>query len=233
MGVLEVAARIAELGGAPAHAERVASLRADFEARTGRFAPEDPWFVERSLAFWSDAVTRGRFGRVVEGELAEEERPWLAPLERAHRGLFRLRPAAPGGRIWLEDMWSRAEFFVTLLDEQGTRPELEASLESATSGDGQLFDGWLVGMTDADWPLCVALLPGPVFHPREATGAIPPVLSAAREKAMPTAEVLDALLRMHRAFRSLARVKPGYAYRAEALSFATARPRLRRGVVKS
>jgi hypothetical protein len=217
MGVLEVAARIAELGGLPAHAERVAALRADFEARTGRFSPEDPWFVERSLAFWSDAVTRGRFGRVVEGELAQEERRSLAPLERAHRGLFRLKPSTEGP-IWLEDLWSRAEFFVTLLDEAGTRPELEASLESAASGDAQLFDGWLVGADDASGAACVALLPGPVFHPREATAAIAPVLAAAREKAMAAAEVLDALLRMHRAFRSLARVKAGYAYRPEALS---------------
>src|ERR1700690_1271099 len=89
MRVLEAVARIAQLGGAPERAARVAELRARFEEKTGAFAPDDDWFEERSRAFWCDAVTRGRFGREVESELSVEERRWLGPLERAHRGLFR------------------------------------------------------------------------------------------------------------------------------------------------
>ena len=201
MGVLETAARIIQLGGAPQYAARVAAMRAQFEERTGAFAPEDTWFEERSRAFWCDAVTRGRFGREVEGELDSEERAWLGPFERAHRGLFRAE-----GRV-LVDVWSGAELIVTLLEES-SRAELDASA-------GQLLDGRVVG---ADEPLVVALLPGAVFHPHHATAAIEPVLAAARERSLATHDTLDALLRMERTLRSLSRVKAAYAYRPEALS---------------
>jgi hypothetical protein len=201
MGVLETAARIIQLGGATQHAPRVAAMRAQFEARTGAFAPEDPWFEERSRAFWCDAVTRGRFGREVEGELDPDERSWLGPLERAHRGLFRAH-----GQV-LVDVWSGAELIVTLLEE-ASRAELDAAA-------GQFLDGRVVG---AEEPLVVALLPGAVFHPHQATAAIEPVLAAARERSLVTHDTLDALLRMERTFRSLARVKAAYAYRPEALS---------------
>ena len=221
MGVLEVAARIVQLGGAPARATLVAELRAAFEARTGRFNPEDPWFEERSRAFWCDAVTTGRFGRAVEAELSDADRAWLPALERAHRGLFRM-----AGRDTLVDVWSGAELRVTVFDEQSTRAELDASLgaepgRAGPSGGGaQLFDARVIGVSGDDAPeaFCVALLPGPLFHPRDATPAIDGVLRAARARDMATGDVLDALLRMERSLRSLSRVKTSYAYRPEALS---------------
>jgi len=122
MGVLEAAARIVQLGGeAAGRGSRVAEMRAAFEARTGAFAPEDPWFEERSGAFWCDALTRGRFGREVEGELSPEDRAWLGPLERAHRGLFQREPreqrANGGAGEVLVDVWSGAEIVVTALDD--------------------------------------------------------------------------------------------------------------------
>jgi hypothetical protein len=206
MGVLETVARIVQLGGAPQRAPRVAAMRASFEARTGAFAPEDEWFEERSRAFWCDAVTAGRFGREVESELTDEERVWLGPLERAHRGLFRAA-AEPGGDE-LVDVWSGAELVVSTMDE-GSRAEVDAA-------SGQLFDARVVG---AEAPArVVALLPGAVFHARDATAAITPVLAAAHARSLATAEALDALLRMERTLRSLSRVKAGYAYRPEALS---------------
>ena len=201
MGVLETAAHIVQLGGGPEHASRVAEMRAGFEARTGAFAPDDAWFEERSRAFWCDAVTTGRFGREVEGQLTEDEKAWLGPLERAHRGLFRAEGAL------LVDEWSGAELVVTSMDE-ASRAELDAAA-------GQLFDARVVG---ADDPYVVALLPGAVFHPRDATAAIAPVLAAAHTRSMPTADTLDALLRMARMLRSLSRVKASYAYRPDALS---------------
>jgi hypothetical protein len=212
MGVLETVARIVQLGGDPQRASRVAEMRANFEARTGAFAPEDPWFEERSRAFWCDAVTAGRFGREVESELTDEERAWLGPLERAHRGLFRAAAATaaapePQADV-LVDVWSGAELIVCAMDE-GSRAEVDAAA-------GQLFDARVVG---AETPVyVVALLPGAVFHPRDATAAIEPVLTAARARGFATAETLDALLRMERTLRSLSRVKAGYAYRPEALS---------------
>jgi hypothetical protein len=207
MGVLEVAARIVQLGGAPERAARVAEMRARFEGRTGAFAPENGWFEERSRAFWCDAVTRGRFGREVAAALTEEEREWLSPLERAHRGLFR----AEGGI--LVDAWSGAELMVTLIDD-------ECQTELA-SGVGQLFDARVVGADDrsgSDQSLVVALLPGAVFHPRDATASIEQVLAVAHERELSTDDVLDALLRMEHVLRSLSRVKPAYAYRTQALS---------------
>jgi hypothetical protein len=204
--VLESAARILQLGGDASRSTRVAAMRATFEARTGPFAPEDSWFDERSRAFWADAITAGRFGRDVEEHLTSEETRWLAPLERAHRGLFR----AEG--LLFRDVWSGAEFRVTEVDDE--------SAAELSAGEGQLFDARLVGGDSAT----VALLPGAVFHPRHALEAIDTVLAAARAAHLGTAPTLDALLRMERALRALSRVKAAYAYRAAALSPAPIAP---------
>jgi hypothetical protein len=242
MGVLEAAARIVQLGGSSRESASVAKRRARFEARTGAFAPEDAWFEERSRAFWCDAVTRGRFGREVEHDLSAEDRRWLEPLERAHRGLFQRtfarslrhhRPAseralapsaslapleraggAVGGGEVLVDVWSGAEIVVTAMDD-ASHAELEAAA-------GQLLDARVVGAAesadDASRGVVVALLPGAVFHPPHAAPAIHDVLSAARASGLSTHDTLDALLRMERTLRALSRVKTAYAYRPEALS---------------
>jgi hypothetical protein len=199
-GLLETVARVVSLGGSPSRAGLVAEMRARFEATTGAFAPDDAWFEARSRAFWCDAVTRGRFGRAVAAELTEGERAWLVPLERAHRGLFRAEGTA------LRDAWSGAEFVATLVDD-GSRAELDAA-------EGQMVDARLVGAG----PAIVAFLPGALFHPPEATAAIQTVLDAARARGLATDDALDALMRMERTLRSLARVKAAYAYRPEALS---------------
>jgi hypothetical protein len=204
--VLETVARIVELAGAPRHATTASGLRAAFEARTGAFAPDDAWFEERIRAFWCDAVTTGRLGRAVQDELDEAQRRCLSPLERAHRGLFRAE-----GDV-LVDVWSGAELEASVV-EDASRAELDAS-------SGQLFDARVVGLDD---PFTVALLPGAVFHARDATPCIEPVLAAARSRKLSCGETLDALLRMQRALRSLSRVKVAYAYRVEALSL-TATP---------
>lgn len=200
MGVFDTVTRIVQLGGTPEKAARVAEMRAQFEARTGAFAPEDPWFEERSRAFWSDAVTRMRFGRDVEANLTAEEGAWLQPLERAHRGLFHSDSNV------LIDAWSGAELAPALVDD-ASRAELDAAA-------GQLFDARVIGMGG---PCVIVLLPGAVFHPRQATAAIGPVLAAARAASLSTDDALDALLRMERRLRSLSRVKAEYAYRPEAL----------------
>jgi hypothetical protein len=201
VGLYETVARVVSLGGMAEKAVQVAAMRARFEARTGAFAPEDAWFEARSRAFWCDAVTRARFGSEVGEALTAGERAWVPPLERAHRGLFRAE-----GRL-LYDVWGGGEFTLTLVDDP-SRAELDASA-------GQLVDARLVGAFD---PPLVALLPGGVFHPPEATAAIEPVLKAARSMDLSTDDVLDALLRMERTLRSLARVKTAYAYRPDALS---------------
>jgi hypothetical protein len=112
----------------------------------------------------------------------------------------------PAGRV-LIDVWSGAELAPTVIDEE-SGAELSASA-------GQLLDGRVVG---ADEPFVVALLPGAVFHPRQATPAIEAVIAAARSKDLTTDDTLDALLRMERSLRALSRVKTAYAYRVEALA---------------
>jgi hypothetical protein len=222
--VLETVTRIQQLGGDPVRSDRVAEYRAQFEARTGSFVPEDPWFEERSRAFWCDALTEGRFGREVEDELSPADRIWLGPLERAHRGLFSGGWSSEGptsgepvlagaGSARLVDAWSGAEFVITLLDE--------ASAAELAAAGGQLFDARVVVSADAS---TVALLPGAVFHARDATAPIHAVLAAAHERGLGTNETLDALLRMQRTLRSLSRVKTAYAYRPEALQRAAPSP---------
>lgn len=205
MGVLEAVSKIVQLGGAPAHAAAVGARRATFEERTGAFTAEDAWYEERIRAFWLDAVTSGGLGREVSGALADDERAWLPGLARAHRGLFRCDTSRDVDV--LVDLWSGAELEVNVLDD-ASREELHASA-------GQVFDGRVVGHDD---PWTVALLPGAVFHPLDATPCIEPLLVAARAREMSGGDTLDALLRMQRALRSLSRVKVAYAYRAEALS---------------
>jgi len=208
--IFETMARIITLAGAPEHAARAALLRKAFEERCGAFSPDDPWFEERSRAFWCDAVTRGRIGRVIEGHLSQEEAKWLRPLERGHRGLFRAEGAI------LVDVWSGVELAPTTVDD-GSQAELDAA-------EGQLFDGWVIGATDR---FTVALLPGAIFHSRQATAAIESVLTSARALGLSTHATLDALLRMERTLRSLSRVKPEYAYRSDGLHPAPARPTVR------
>jgi len=214
-------------GAAERHAEHVRGMRRAFEARTGAFTPEDPWFEARSRAFWDDAVTAGGFARHVAAEVAES--PWVDAFGRAHRGLFlarldvdaddtaRLDAGAFGAagtarldaELWvLEDVWGGADFLVGAPGE-GLREALLASIHS-----GSLLDGRVVAR---DEPTMLALLPGAVFHPADATEPIHVVLEAARARDVATGTVLDALLRMERNLRSLSRVKAAYAYRPDAL----------------
>jgi hypothetical protein len=216
VSVLEVYERIVALGASPARAARVEEMRHDFEARTGAFLAHGArpsgsgldlaWFEARSRAFWDDAVTRQGFAREVAGELGDDARSSIEALERAHRGLFRVERAEEEQAV-LADAWSGAAFVVDDADT-GTREALEAA--------AGLFDARLVGTSE---PPCVTILPGALFHPEDATGAIENVLGAARSLGLHEGEVvLDALLRMERSLRSLSRVKASYAYRAEALN---------------
>ena len=209
--------RIVALGAAPEHAETIAQMRRTFELRTGALdtlrAAEHPhharrdggwhWFEARTRAFWDDALTTQMFAHRVEGQLAANARAWVAPLARAHRGLFF---ALRGHRSRLQDAWSGAEYFVDEIDD-ATREALRASRGP--------FDGRVVARPG---PRLVALLPGAIFHPEDAKEPIRNVLETAQRENMALHDVLDALLRMERNLRELSRVKAAYAYRVEALS---------------
>jgi len=199
----EVYERIVALAATAPYSERLAKMRRAFEQRTGTFGAEDAWFEARSRAFWDDALTRQGFAREVAPTLPEEGRAWALAFDRAHRGLFRAEEA--DGKWVLRDAWSGAEMIVDAADD-GSREALHAA--------AGLFDARVVAIGE---PISIAMLPGALFHSEEATEAIESVLDAARAQGLDAHDVLDALLRMERRFRSLSRVKAGYAYRADGL----------------
>lgn len=190
-------------------------MRRAFEARTGAFRPEDAWFEVRSRAFWDDAVCTQGFAKDVEGELDEEARAWVSPLLRAHRGLLQVSSGADEGPVVLEDLWTGAEFVVDAIDT--------SSREALSAATG-LFDARLVGGPLGSG-VTVAMLPGALYHPEDASDAMGAVLAEARVRRLGTGDSLDALLRMERLLRTLSRVKTSYAYRIDALPRAPDAPR--------
>jgi hypothetical protein len=206
-----IAQRIDEMlarAAVPERRERVAALRAEFEARTGSFAPSDPYFEARSAAFWDDALTRSAFGRELSSELGGETAALVEPLARAHRGLFRVEARGSArdaeGGFHLVDEWSGAEF-VALAASEG----LSDALERAAG----LIDGRVIGAGHQ-----IVLLPGALFHAADALEPMRALLPLARQREMATHELLDALLRMDHSLRALSRVKAAFAYRKEALA---------------
>ena len=219
MTLFEAYDAILALGASPHRAARVAAMRAEFERRTGEYAPEDPWFEARSRAFWDDAVTTQGFAREVEAALDPAARSWVPRLGRAHRGLFVPADSRRNGTLVLRDLWGGAELEVHAIDET-MRDALKAAASSgarhgkAVDVPSAPFDARLVGSDD---PPRVAMLPGAVFHPADAAEPISAVLKQARAEGRGAGEVLDALLRMERGLRASARVRPAYAYRGDRL----------------
>jgi hypothetical protein len=200
-GPFQVYDRAVEVA-AERHGPRVADMKRAFEEKTGAFGPEDAWFEARSRALWDDALVRQGFAREVAGDLPAEARGWLDAIARSHRGLFRASEAE-GVRV-LRDVLSGAEFVVHAVDD-GSREALEAA--------NGYFDARVACAANV-----VAMLPGAVYHPEDATPAIDTVIEAARARGVGHEDVLDALLRMERKLRSLSRVKAAYAYRADGLA---------------
>jgi hypothetical protein len=190
-------------GGAPEHHERVLEMRRDFERRTGSFGPEDAWFDARSSAFWDDALVHG-FARAVMTEVPETLRSSVDAIERAHRGLYAVHRKQ---KTLLECSITGA---VLAID-----PPHGGGLADALERVEGFVQGFVAGAND---PEQVVLLPGAVFHAPEASAAIEAVLPIARERAIPDAELLDALLRMDRTLRAMPRAKAQLAYRPEALT---------------
>ena len=190
-------------GASSPHTAIVADMRVAFMARTGHFGPESPCFEARSRAFWDDALTTAGFCRRLPKALDRDLAPWARAFERSHRGLFLV--GVLGGTRVLRDVWSGSEFVLHHVSE-GMREALDASTE--------LMDARVVALAQ---PLGVALLPGAFFHPSAATDAVLAVVREGRNRGMTAPQVFDGLMRMELRFQSLERMKPSYAYRAEAL----------------
>jgi hypothetical protein len=194
------------MGADPHHTPRREEMRRAFEARTGAFGPDDPWFEARSRAFWDDALTTQGFAREAARSLAEGLVPWGLAFGRAHRGLFERfedrRVPVPAGSVLVRDVFSGAEVVV----------EIDAAIGDALRAATGLMDARLVGHDGK-----VGMLPGVLFHQAEATVPIRDVVSRAKDRGMEAGPALDALMRMELRLRSLSRVKVAYAYRPEML----------------
>ncbi len=195
-----------ELATRPAHAGHAQELRDAFFARTGRFGPDHPESGARDAAAWEDALVRGGLARTLARELGDAaEREVAHSLSHAHRGLYVF--SRVDGVLVARDLWSRAELLVLSKDDIGR--ELAGS---ASEADRPLCQARMLPGLDG-----CAVLPGAVFHPADARGALIETLAAARERRFATDDVMDALLKMEHTWRSLSRVKVGYAYRPDAL----------------
>ena len=190
----------------PPHAERAHAWRAAFLDRSGRFDPGHPLADVRDRAAWEDALVRGGLCRAIAAELEDPaERALCRSLETAHRGIFVSRALA--GTELCRDLWSGAEF--VLLARDDVVRELALTTER---GGCPLWQARLVATPGG----CV-VLPGAVFHPVDALTPVEETLRVARERSLERDVVLDSLLRMEHAFRTLTRVKLAYAYRPAAL----------------
>lgn len=189
-----------------ARLDRARALRERFFDRTGRVDPDHPAAAERDGAAWEDALVAGGLARDLGPELQDTGARTLArAIATAQRGVFVFE--SESSRVIASDLWSGAKFVIVAHDNVGR--ELAR------------FD------RDAGTPLCqarvaampegAAVLPGTIFHPVEAGSAVERTLSVARNRGLGTNAVLDTLLRMEHAWRTLSRVKVGYAYRPEAL----------------
>jgi hypothetical protein len=231
-GILAAYDALVQGGGSAALEADLRAMRTAFQDRTGAFRPDDP-SVEvdaRTRAFWDDALTtRGApsFAASAAAAIPDPPAPGTAAadalealvpaLARAHRGLFVVEETSlPAADAHLVDLWSGAELVVRVLDEaQGI------ALRHAHGA----LDGRVVapGRVDGAGPaFALYLLPGAFHHPADATPHLAAVLDKARDSALSTAALLDALLRMERVLRTSSRVKAAYAYRTSGLVRAAA-----------
>jgi len=172
----------------------VAEIRSRFVERVGPFSPTEPWFEERSAALWDRVLCDPRvLGALRAGSLSSEQRVVVENLGRAQRGLFEV--AAAGRTFDLTCVVTGAAFRLSAAD-------------TSLGGGGGWIDGHVVASTEG-----VALLPGFLVHPAEATE---PLRALIKTEMEPDA-LLDALLSMRHQLAARSRMKAKQVYRAEAL----------------
>jgi hypothetical protein len=179
-------------------------MRAEFQRRTGAYGAEDPWFENRSRAFWDDALATQGFAKKAAEELGDEEKAIADCFARSHRGFF-LVEEVDAREAHLVDAWSGAELLVRIIDKTQA-----LTLEHA---EGPM-DARVTAAPGSDE---LVVLPGAYHHPADALDPATAVLLVARERGMGTKDALDALMRMELILRSSSRVKAPFAYRVENL----------------
>lgn len=174
-----------------------------FLERTGSFPPDHPDSPRRLDAAREDALCRGGWAAQLAAELSDPaEQAMAALLPRAHRGAFLFEPVGPHHVV--RDIISGAAFALVPRDSVGR--------EILNDNEGAVCVARLVGGADG-----CAVLPGVVFHRADATPHIREVTEQALARGMAGDDICDALLRMDHAMQTLSRVRPGFAYRADAL----------------
>jgi hypothetical protein len=201
-----VYAELLERGSRPPHDERSRRLRERFLERCGRFEPDHPAAAARESAAWEDAMVRGGLLGVLADELQDSaERAIAVALLHAQRGVFAFERV--DGQLLALDLWSRAQFVVVPRDGIGR--------DVASAGvhyDSPPCQARVVATAEG-----VVVLPGAIFHPADARGAIEGALADARKRRLDTDQALDALLRMEHTWQTMSRVKVAYAYRADSM----------------
>lgn len=186
---------------APELAAVVSEIRARFAERVGPFSPTDPWFEERSAALWDRVLCDRRVLAALGGRaLSPEQRVVVDNLWRAQRGLFEVHPA--GGTVDVMCVVSGAAFRLAKSDDAAR------AMSHALGGSGGWIDGHVVAASEG-----VALLPGFLVHPAEATEPMRALVSM----QIAFEELLDALLAMRHQLAARSRMKAKQVYRAEAL----------------
>lgn len=179
-------------------------MRAEFQRRTGAFGPEDPWFENRTRAFWDDALASQGFAAKAASVLGDREKSVATCMNRSHRGFF-LVEEVDDRQAHLVDVWSGAELLVRVIDETQalTLEHAEGPMDARVTA--------MPGSHD------LVILPGAYHHPADALEPAIGVLTQARERGLETKDALDALMRMELILRSSSRVKAPFAYRVENL----------------
>jgi hypothetical protein len=192
-------------------AELAAACREDFAKRVGSFSPTDPWFEERSAASWDrvlcDHAVLRRLTDAPPPAFGREHLAALRALGRAQRGLFEVH-ATEGTPVDLVCLVRGAAFRLAPTDDVGV------SLARSSRGDAVspgAIDARVVPTAEG-----VAVLPGILVHPAEATLPLREVIARGRELAED--DLLDALLAMRHRLGSLSRMKARQVYRAELLT---------------
>ncbi|MGZ3452517.1 MAG: hypothetical protein ACXVEF_23110 [Polyangiales bacterium] len=161
-------------------ADVVHEIRERFEARVGAFEASDPWFEERSAALWDRVLIDPRVIAVLASD--------VAGFASAQRGLFEVH-----GRHDLTCVLRGAAF------------RLASSDDAAIAEGAGWIDGHVVKTREG-----VALLPGFLVHPAEATEPMREIVAAT---SLPFEDLLDELLAMRHRLASRSRMKAKQVYR--------------------
>jgi hypothetical protein len=197
-----VYAELLERASRAPHVERAQALRERFFERCGRFEADHPAAGSRDAAAWEDALVRGGLARLLGDDLSDPaEREVARSFARAQRGVFVF--ARESVDLVARDLWSGAQFLVLARDGVGRDVASAGLREDSPPCQARLLAT----------PEGCALLPGHVFHPADARGALEELLRLALDAGLDADDVLDRCLYMEHTFQTMSRVKVAYAYR--------------------